>query len=396
MKAKNWSFKAFLATQNWTALAILLVLVVAVSTPIYYRRILVPPADTDYGAHIEFTMQLLHRDAVPPHILSHPFLQLCVGFVYWISRNRIGLWESMIIVLVAAQAAVALIFYFWLGKLSGRLGELWRVFWSITLTLVAPVMILAPLDGAFYYGYIGLASYHNPTVHLLRPLALFSFVLVLRAFEEQKSVWGWVSISALVIIISALAKQNYVMSILPALACMATLRKIQKTSVNWRMLLGGVMIPGVIVLVLQALVMYSVPEVDSSGIAFAPFMVESAFSDHLLWKFLLSALFPLVLLVVDFRRVIQSPTLQLAWIAFLGGAAQTYLLAESGEREMHANFRWSAQITLFLLFAASIRYFARALPTDWKARAGVWAAYLAHLAGGIVYYVYCFTQAGYG
>ena len=71
-------------------------------------------------------------------------------------------------------------------------------------------------------------------------------------------------------------------------------------------------------------------------------------------------------------------------------------LAESGERELHANFRWSAQITLFLLFAASIRHFAHLLPADWKARAGVWAAYLAHLAGGIVYYVYCFTQAGYG
>ncbi len=396
MKAKSGSFKAFLASQNWVALAILLVLVVAVSAPIYYRRILVPPADTDYGAHIQYTMQFLHRQPVPPHALSHPLLQWCVGFIYWASRNRIGLWESMIIVLVAAQAAAAMIFYYWLGKLSGRLGEFWRVFWSLTLTLVAPVMLLAPLDGSFYFGYIGLASYHNPTVHILRPLALVSFILVLRAFESQKNAWGWVVLSALVIIFSALAKQNYVMSVLPALVCLAVLYRLAKTPVDWRMLLGGAVVPGLVVLGTLTFVLYNSPEADSTGIVFAPFRVESAFSDHLLWKFLLSALFPLTLLVVDFRRVIQSPALQLAWIAFLGGAAQIYLLAESGEREMHANFRWSAQITLFLLFAASIRHFARALPMDWKARAGVWVAYLAHLAGGIAYYIYCFTQAGYG
>ena len=151
-------------------------LVVAVSAPIYYRRILVPPADTDYGAHILFTQAMLTGEGISLDGLSHPLLHLAVGFIYWVSRNRIGLWESMIIVLVASQTAVALVFYFWLGKLSGRLGELWRVFWSLTLTLVAPVMLLAPLDGAYYYGYIGLANYHNPTVHLLRPLALFSFI----------------------------------------------------------------------------------------------------------------------------------------------------------------------------------------------------------------------------
>ncbi len=396
MKAKSWSCKAVLATQNWAALTILLILVVAVSAPIYYRRILIPPADTDYGAHIEFTMQLVQRDRVTPHILSHPLLQLSVGFIYWASRNRIGLWESMIIVLVASQAVTAVIFYIWLGKLAGRFGEFWRVFWSLTLTLVAPVMLLAPLDGFFYYGYIGLASYHNPTVHLLRPLALWSFILVLRAFEEQKSTWGWVALSALLMIFSALAKQNYAMSILPALAALAVLRWLQKKPIDWRMLLGGAMLPGLVVLGGQAAVMYGAPEVDSSGIAFAPLLVESAFSDHLLWKFLLSALFPLTLLVVDFRRVIRAPALQLAWIAFLGGAAQTYLLAESGEREMHANFRWSAQITLFLLFAASIRHFARALPADWKVRAAAWGTYLAHWVGGMVYYVYCFMQAGYG
>lgn len=396
MKTRVASFQAFLASQNWVALAILLVLVVAVSAPIYYRRILVPPADTDYGAHILFTQEMLTGEGISLDGLSHPLLHLAVGFIYWISRNRIGLWESMIIVLVASQTAVALIFYFWLGKLSERLGDIWRVFWSLTLTLVAPVMLLASLDGAYYYGYIGLANYHNPTVHLLRPLALFSFILVLRAFEERKSAWGWVVLSALLIIFSALAKPNYALSILPALACMVTLRLWQKQPIGWRMLLWGGLFPGILVLGFQSSIMYLGPEAEPGGIRLAPLLVESAFSDHLLWKFLLSALFPLTLLAVDFRRVLQSPALQLAWIAFLGGAAQTYLLAESGAREMHANFRWSAQITLFLLFAASIRHFARALPTDWKARAGVWVAYLAHLAGGIAYYIYCFTQAGYG
>jgi hypothetical protein len=396
MSAWLKSLRRWLTAQNWAAVAVLVVLVVAISAPIYYRRILVPPADTDYGAHIQWTQQMLAGEGISLEGLDHPLIQLSVGFLYWASRCRIGLWEGMVITLVAAQVATALIFYFWLKPTRGRLGEVGRVFWSASFTLLAPVILLAPLDGRFYYGYIGLASYHNPTVHFLRPFALLSFILVLRAFEIKRSSWGWIVLSAGVIILSAQAKPNYALSILPALVCMAVLWRLQRQSIDWRMLLAGAVLPGIAVLGLQSVLMFRSNGGEQAGIVFAPLLVESDFSGYLFWKFLLSIVFPLVILAGNFRSMLKQPAVLLAWIAFLGGAVQVYGFAESGTRELHGNFRWSAQITLFLLFAVSIRWMVQNLPAGWKQRLPAWAAYLAHVAAGIVYYVYCFIQAKYG
>ena len=62
-----------------------------------------------------------------------------------------------------------------------------------------------------------------------------------------------------------------------------------------------------------------------------------------------------------------------------------YLFAEGGSRFYHANFRWGAQIGLFLLFAALSRWGLLADLKGWR-RWLFWAAYLAHLAAGLWYY----------
>ena len=89
--------------------------------------------------------------------------------------------------------------------------------------------------------------------------------------------------------------------------------------------------------------------------------------------------------------------LPLAYLAFLMGALQLYLLAETGIRFSDGNFRWSAQITLFLLFVAGARWLLRegsSLPR-WQ-RFLLYAAYGLHLAGGIAYYIYVFISPHYG
>ena len=58
------------------------------------------------------------------------------------------------------------------------------------------------------------------------------------------------------------------------------------------------------------------------------------------------------------------------------------------------NFLWSGQITLFLLYAATLvavteKYFAASSSTPWRAEPAAWAsaaALGAHVAGGVVFY----------
>jgi hypothetical protein len=379
-------------------LFILIVVTVAVSFPVYRQRILTP-TENDYGTHILFTLKMLKHELPPTFVLAHPLLEWITGFIYWAGRGLIGLWETAVLVQVLAQTATALLLYFWIGTISSRWGEALRVFLALTLTIVGPVILLAPIDGHYYFGYIGLANYHNPTIHLLRPFALACFYLATRIYSQPRNPGWMVALSAGLMIAATLVKPNYAMVILPGLALLTLWLMWKRRPLDWRMLVWGHSVPAVLALVFAAVLIYFVPDADKAGITLAPFAVEAGFSGYLALKFLLSILFPLGAALLALRSIIRDDEMLLAWAAFFAGLLQNYLLAETGERFFHGNFRWSAQIALFILFAATVRFLARRVAAGelgtWQRRL-LYALYLLHLAGGVAYYVYAFVQPHYG
>jgi hypothetical protein len=76
-------------------------------------------------------------------------------------------------------------------------------------------------------------------------------------------------------------------------------------------------------------------------------------------RVVLSAVFPLTVAAVFARAARRDAVLVLAWAGFAAGLALASLLAESGNRATHGNLLWSAQVMLFLLFAASARFVLR-------------------------------------
>jgi hypothetical protein len=388
--------KSFLRHQNYLALAILVLLVIAASTPIYWQRIMTP-VDGDYGTHILYTYQLLKQEYVPSHILSHPAVQAILGGLVWASRSHVQPEMGMVLLMVASNVLLALIVYFWLG---GSLKDWKRVFWSFTLPFLAPVMALAPLDGRYYYGYIGLANYHNPTIQLLRPIALLVFILALQVFRRPRNPGWMIASAAILVILSALVKPNYLLCVLPAMAVLGLILLLRRQPLDIRMGLLGFALPAAVVLAAQWYVTYAMPGADNSHIIFLPLVVERYFSNYLPWKFLLSILFPLTVLLLTARQVVRDRSLQLAWLSFVFGALQLYLLAESGDRLYDANFRWSAQITLLILIVACVRFVTVRLAAEnklglWK-KLIVYGAYGLQLAGGVVYYIYCLISIHYG
>jgi hypothetical protein len=391
----------------------LIALTAVVSAPVYIQRILNPTTD-DYDAHIVWTLKMLKFKLPPIYVVAHPLYQLTVGFIYWAGRGLIGLFETAALVQVLAQIAAALVLYFWIGTIPGipgRWGPALRVFLSLSLTLVAPVMLLWPVDHQFYFGYIGLASYHNPTVHLLRPLALLEFIFALRIFKSDsgqtpgvhsRSPLWMVLLSAIITLAGMLCKPNYGIAFLPALVVVAVWFLWKKRPLDGRLLIWGQIVPTLVALAFQAVLIYMLPDPENAGIIIAPFQVERIYSAYLPVKLLLSILFPLGVLFLLRRRILADTGLLLALLAFGAALIQLYFFAESGARLPHGNFRWGAQITLFILFAVSVRRLlslrldAISLPPLNRPRLWpVYGLYLLHLAAGVAYYIYALIQPNY-
>lgn len=381
----------------WFGLFLAVFLSMVIASPIYFYRI-TKPVDNDYAAHVMAAQELLGTGKAGPH-LSHPLLQIILIGIVKLSFGHLGFYAALIILQVLVQCAITAIIYIYLNCRNNSVTcTFWRVFAAVTIPLLGPFMLLALKDGLFYYGYISIANYHNPTVHLLKPFALLCVIISLKAFESPMLPKTQVVLAAVLTCLSALAKPNFLIIFLPALFVLVLVQRIKKNNFDLKALVFGFFVPGIFVLFGQWFYTYASVE-QQSGIIFAPFLVESAFSAFLLPKFLLSSLFVIQGSILFRKELITKPDLFMGLLLFLFGIAQYYLFAESGFRLEHANFRWSAQIGLFL-FTVLItrRYFEHFLIDGVKniiQRTLALITYGAHLIGGIAYYVYCLTSVHY-
>jgi len=392
--------RALLKKHNLIFALVSVVIVVALSYPIFFQR-LMNATDNDYIQHIQFAQLLLERNFtdIPGYVLAHPLIQILLGGLYWLSRSHIDLYHGMILLMVLSNALTALIIYAWLDGIQGKWKEVQRVFWAVTIPFITPVFALVPLDGRYYFGYIGLANYHNPTVEFLKPFAILVFILAVRVFTHKQNP-KWMSWAAAgLLIFSSLIKQNYTICIIPAMLLIGGIAWLGKKEMDWKLGIFGFLLPAVLVLALQDFLTFFLPGTEQDGIIFAPLVVERYFSDYLLWKFLLSIVFPLTIFIFTARQSLKDTEMQLAWAAFAAGVGQVYLFAEGGNRLLHGNFRWSAQISLFVLVVVSVRFLFSRLTSlkqlNWKHYFLGLVSYLPHLTCGVLYYLYCYFSIHY-
>jgi hypothetical protein len=223
---------------------------------------------------------------------------------------------------------------------------------------------------------------------------LISTFFAINIIDGKNSGWWAVLFSALILTTSTWLKPNFALVILPALGLACLLRLLQKRQIDWKMVTWGFAVPGVGNLFFQWLIAYVYGD-PGEGIIFAPFQVEKAFSDWLFLKFILSSLFPLIILYIARKELLQDSSLLIGWSAFIVGVVQNYFLAEGGERLLHGNFRWSGQIALFILLAITVNWLLKN-KTTLREKVAAFSAYAAHFAGGVAYYIYCLVSIHYG
>ena len=389
--------KITLKRVNWRNLLIVFVLCAVLSFPVYYTRI-TQPVEGDFGSHVRHAEEYLANGFFEPVPRSHPLLQYMMIGISKLAGGAFGLYGSLLIIQVFVQGLIGGIVYLWLGDAHRKGWEWWRIVISVSLTFLAPVMLLALVDGLYYYGYIGLANYHNPTIHLLKPFALLCLVLALKGLEKAKNRWWVVAASAVLVVLSSLIKPNFILAFVPALGILSLYRLLRKQTLDLRLMIFGFALPSIAVLIWQWAITYQGGDYANS-IALAPLALESAYSNFLFPKFLLSSLFVLQGLWIFRNALIKNPILFLGWITLLIGVFQNYMLIENGPEMLSGNFRWSGQIALFLMVVILVRHSLRYFIADnqgkaWQKILGL-GTYLAHLGGGIIYYLYCLTSIHY-
>src|SRR5690606_9025712 len=73
-------------------------------------------------------------------------------------------------------------------------------------------------DKHMYFGYVPSNVYHNPTILLLKPIALLSFYLLYKTLQSPSNCrWSMVLIVGIITGLAILAKPSYIIVLLPAL-----------------------------------------------------------------------------------------------------------------------------------------------------------------------------------
>jgi hypothetical protein len=360
----------------------------AIFAPIVWR---LAATGYDYQVHMGIAANMLKTGAInTPHFL------LQAGAIL-LSPLTGGIFNATVVLVLLAEAMTAVIVFRYIlpGKEPSRLA----LPMTLALLLAAPVAILFPLDRHLYLGYIGINLFHNPTMFLLKPLALLSFAYTVKSLESDTRLPGIaLVISAILTVVAAVAKPSYTIVILPALAIFLSGMIILKRRFDWKFHLFSIFIPAVVILLLQYRMTYSAEQVQgvysgTSGIIFAPLAVMSSYSAFLLPKLLLSLLFPLAVFCSNYREAARDTGIQLGWLLFGIGCFYTYFLAESGPRMLQGNFSWSAQVSLFILFAASAKLFLNLSERAGKAKVFFCgAALVLHASFGIAFYIAEFVR----
>jgi hypothetical protein len=254
---------------------------------------------------------------------------------------------------------------------------------ALGVMLAAPVHFTTWSERNLYHGYLGLAVYHNPTLILLKPLAVLLWWEASRALAGSARPLG---LFVLLTLASAFAKPSHLIALLPAAAALASGLAWAGRPPAWRSLLLGLALPAALALAWQ-LAFYR-----GSGVSFvwAPLTAMAYRDANLAGRFVLSALFPLAVLAAFPRAFARDAGLALAGATFATGAAYAYLLAERGGVLAARNFAWSAQAALFVLFVAATRTVLQQVRAGgrWQAPrlAACAIAWGLHLSCGLYFY----------
>ena len=348
----------------------------------------------DFPAHLAAAQHLLQGRLEDPQLLFHGLVALLSLF------SSIGIAATFVV--IASQVAVSLlVFEALLAALSGGPYDeiaaplAWLA--SFSLVIAGPISFVTFPN--LMLGYLTPTTYHNPTIIVLKPLALGQFLLTVRVFfsgspeSTQARPRGLLALTV-VTFLGTLAKPAYAIAAIPAvILCLFAYRR----TLDVRQKLSPVLWVGTaagLVLAWQYVFLYGTGSSDE-GIAWAPLVVLHGFEPsnaRLAVKTVLSLAFPLSVALGDLRATLKDRPLVFCWVCLAISLFYDYLFMERGPRSSHGNLGWGVLITLFLLFFQSLVHLLRrmkggAVSISQKVS---FALFGTHVVAGVVWYLAMF------
>ncbi|GAB4574586.1 MAG: hypothetical protein Kow0077_21880 [Anaerolineae bacterium] len=383
----------------WLSVAILVLVVTVLYGIVLFNQVYLRPYD--YPTHISWARQLFQGDfefhpggvkigaAYRPNFLFQALvsgIMSLTGSDAQLSGMAVGLLANLILAL-----SLHALFYMDFARSERVISGFVAVALAVIVLLLGPVSFLTWHRANLYLGYIAPTVYHNPTLTLLRPLALLQFLCLVKGFDDVSTGRQplLVLVTALLTVVSVYAKPSYIICLLPAAGLAMVVQWLRKQPVDWLFIGAGIIVPGFVVLILQYQFTY-IANTDNNVI-FAPLLAARTMeSVHILPKLILSFVFPAAVSILYWPRVARSHAFVLAWLVAFVALAYAYLLAESG-MVGDGNFLWGAQVSLFILMVVALRFFVQQIIASGQPRISLRngllvGALLLHLIPGIVWY----------
>ncbi|MBI1277892.1 MAG: hypothetical protein GC179_07170 [Anaerolineaceae bacterium] len=370
------------------SIGILAIVLTVIFTPILLMMI---KAGNDYPMHIWWAWYWDKTGLVTEPLPHFLYQVLVIVFEHILPGNSYDGAAVFVGILCYVTTGILLfvLIYPLYGAGSAHMRTLVAALTTLAVMLVGPINFLWGSTN-LSFGYIPTNAYNNPTIVLLKPFALLLFLFALRTLNSTSASRITIVGCAIVTILGTIAKPNYAIAFLPAFALVVAYYLLRKRPINWPLLIIGILVPAAEILVWQ---LNYVRGSSLSGFVIASFQVMQLLSpNNLLPKFVLSILFPICVMAAYWQNARNDSALGLAWISFAVGAFYTYFLSET-QNYSSGNFTWSGQITLFVLFAASIMFLIRQnrdvlsqRRLDWRLAASLVLLSL-HLLGGIALYL---------
>jgi len=244
-----------------------------------------------------------------------------------------------------------------------------------------------------YLGQWSPNIWHNPTMAVLKPLAILGFWGSLITLGSPGFVRRWIPwLTSLCLFAGTLAKPSFIICFIPAVGVFLLIFG-RKSLGMWRSAIL-LFLPSLSLLAWQFLRTYTrfaVPGIFQDKIVISYFAATGTYAPHVWFSSLLVLAFPLTVLVAIRKRLLRNMPLLVSFLLAFVGFLQGSFLAEEN-KPAYGNFVFGYIISLFMVYLfCLIEYLdwwhpegKTKVSVAWKGVTSVVMA--AHLISGFIYW----------
>ncbi len=314
----------------------------------------------------------------------YSFTAYIYQLLYWLGGNG----TLLISVFLAAMSVLSVI-------LTERLIRFLREDERISgLTLSAALGL--NLVMAFFWSFAGQYRYvsyqsgnlwHNSTYLCMKVAALGAFIHYLKVekdYRKKITLRQWLILAGLLFVCTGI-KPSYLTVFAPVLAIKLLVDLCRRVPFKQVFLLGSTVLPSCGVVLWQNAVLFGAE--TGQGFSIDLWYTFSLHANKTKLAVLCSIAFPLMILLLSLKELIEDKKYLFAWGVTIVGFLEALCLVETGSRSRDGNFLWGYCIGIFLIFIFSFEKWLQLL----KRTKHILFYRIAFLMAGLVlaYHVFC-------